>query len=434
MLTDGALTSGRTCTLAYSSPLPVPPDQDQRLRVLLLRDIWSAAAIAFEVLTGEMYDKDKPKRLIDIDPEIPREVDFIVYRALDHRYATAKAFKEDLERFLDHKPIPQYSQTFWYKGRKFCRRSPWTAATIIALAIGLLVSSFFEEKSRMAAKRINEQAAELHKQQLRLEHQSAQLRDQIERQTTTLAALDDILFKVDPDERRQRALTVDYLLEGYLQTARTYSGKVPEAAAPVLMAAGRIYDNSELSDHAIGPLKDGVALYRTIAQFGNRNKLENGLNWLSWAYTHQQPPLTNDALVAAQECWELRRARLGVHNIDTLAAMADLASMELRAGLPSGKDRFLDCLALFLVNQGTVDQLKAKREEIQAEIGGILLQLNSSPDNRDSLHRFVTPFLKQEGGRLRHRLHSHSLVSTFMITLLPSSVFLKHMHLSCRAI
>lgn len=103
--------------------------------------------------------RESPRRPRAIDPAIPRDLETIVLRAIEkepgHRYPTAAAMAEDLERFLSGRPILGRPISPWRRAWGWARRNPATAGALVAgaavLAIGAAGGLFGLVKSRDAA-------------------------------------------------------------------------------------------------------------------------------------------------------------------------------------------------------------------------------------------------------------------------------------------
>ena len=82
---------------------------------------------------------DSPEAPRKLDPKIPRDLETIVLKAIakepGDRYATAQALGEDLERFLEDRPILARRSTTVEQFWRWCRRNPWLAGANITAAV-----------------------------------------------------------------------------------------------------------------------------------------------------------------------------------------------------------------------------------------------------------------------------------------------------------
>jgi tetratricopeptide (TPR) repeat protein len=105
--------------------------------------------------------------------ELPKDVECIVQKALraepEERYVTADAFAEDIQAFLDNRPVQARAGTGWYRARKFLRRywMPATAAAavILSLALGLFIAN----RERVIAQQRFSQVRDLSNQMFKLD-------------------------------------------------------------------------------------------------------------------------------------------------------------------------------------------------------------------------------------------------------------------------
>ena len=142
--------------LAAGSPAYMAPEQATRAaRLTVQTDIWGLGAILFEMLTGTPPYKGKdtpdtmrlrraqppdPPRLRD--PSIPADLDAICRHCLAQdpaqRYASARELADDLQRFLDGRPVSVREPSSGERVHLWMRRDPRTAALTGVLAITLL--------------------------------------------------------------------------------------------------------------------------------------------------------------------------------------------------------------------------------------------------------------------------------------------------------
>jgi eukaryotic-like serine/threonine-protein kinase len=155
--TELTRASGRALSLAYASP-----EQVSGAPLGVGSDVYSLGVVLFELLTGSrLYSPSRESRgaledaVLHADPPRPSEVsrnpvarralrgdlDTIVLKALKkhpaERYATANALAEDIERFLQGRPVLARPDRAAYRIRKFVGRNRLGvgAAALVALAV-----------------------------------------------------------------------------------------------------------------------------------------------------------------------------------------------------------------------------------------------------------------------------------------------------------
>ena len=147
------LTGELLGTLRYASP-----EQAMAKRGLIDHhtDIYSLCATLYELLTlNPVFDGndrhallhqigfEEPKPPRTIDPTIPVELETIVLKSLaknpGERYSSAQDLADDLQRFLEDKPIQAKRPTVVDRARKWMRRHPAVVvATVVMLVVGLV--------------------------------------------------------------------------------------------------------------------------------------------------------------------------------------------------------------------------------------------------------------------------------------------------------
>jgi WD40 repeat protein/serine/threonine protein kinase len=119
-------------------------------------DVYSLGLTLYELLTlRPAFDAADRERLIQqvtlcqpprprqLEPGVPRDLETIVLKAIarepGHRYATAAALGEDLQRYVDNRPIAARRVSGAERAWRWCRRNPMVASLTAAVAALLIV-------------------------------------------------------------------------------------------------------------------------------------------------------------------------------------------------------------------------------------------------------------------------------------------------------
>lgn len=145
-------------------------------------DVYALGAMLYEFLTGRppfraatpmdtvvQVINDEPVAPTRLQSGVPVDLETIALKCLqkdpDRRYDSAAALAEDLQRFLDGKPIVARPVGRIERVWRWCQRNPvvagLTALAVVLLLAGTAVSSFFAHQSKIRAEQAsqNEQAA-----------------------------------------------------------------------------------------------------------------------------------------------------------------------------------------------------------------------------------------------------------------------------------
>src|SRR5262249_15652893 len=92
-----------------------------------------------------------------LEPQVPRDLETICLTCLaketHHRYPSAEALADDLDRYLADRPIRARRTPFWLRGLKWARRRP---ASCGLLAAALLVGSILMVVTRDRERKLAE--------------------------------------------------------------------------------------------------------------------------------------------------------------------------------------------------------------------------------------------------------------------------------------
>jgi serine/threonine-protein kinase len=151
--------AGVTASGAAGTPLYMAPDQARGdVKKLDCRsDVYSLGATLYELLAGRppfqgdsalavmlkaVHEEALPLR--KIDSSIPADLETIVMKALEkepaRRYDTARAFAEDLQRYLDGEPIYGRRASLGYRLSKRARKH---LGLVVAASIAILIAAVF---------------------------------------------------------------------------------------------------------------------------------------------------------------------------------------------------------------------------------------------------------------------------------------------------
>ena len=263
------------------TPCYMPPEQAAaRKGLTTAADVYSLGAILYELLGGrppfraataletvrQVLEQD-PVRLRSLRPHVDRDLETICLKCLQKepggRYGSAAELADDLERFLDGRPIAARPVGVVRQAGRWCRRHPGMAALIaavlVSLAAGAGVASYFAVSAADEA------------QQARQQRDKARERYRLARH-----AIDQFHRRVG-ESPEMKARGVEQLRTRLLEDAAAFYERLgpedqesedpePNGRALVYLRLGEMYQLTGRSDRAEEAYREALALFETLAE------------------------------------------------------------------------------------------------------------------------------------------------------------------------
>lgn len=250
--TDKTRTRERLLTPEYASPEQVTGSAHSTST-----DIYSLGAVLYKLLTGRSPHviegaspdsmeaaicRTEPTRASLVNADLPKDLDFILAMALrkepDARYRSVEAFMDDVNAFLDHRPVHARGADPVYRLRRTLRRY-WVPVTAATLAIGgLTVGVISASRERAIA-----------------EQRFAQIRQVASR----FIDLNNQLSAIPGNTRLRQSVITSSL--DYLKVLESGAATDPDLAAEVITAYTRV---AEVQSVALGSVADQKKAEQTL--------------------------------------------------------------------------------------------------------------------------------------------------------------------------
>ncbi len=239
------------------------------------------------------------------------DLDNIVLMALrkepHRRYPSVEAFSEDIERYLEGRPVLAGKGSWSYRMAKFVRRN---ALAVAAAVVAFVLVAGFGVAMAFQSSRTSRALATAERERLTAERVSSFLVD---------------LFKVsDPSVAKGNAVTAREILDTGSAKIEAGLEDQPAVRATLMETMGRVYDNLGLYDRALPLLQEALEIRRGVHGTDHVD-VAASLNALANLRLHKGDYAGAEPL--AREALAMRRKLLGSESPDVAASLNLLANL-----------------------------------------------------------------------------------------------------------
>ncbi|HEX4956509.1 MAG TPA: tetratricopeptide repeat protein [Thermoanaerobaculia bacterium] len=297
----------------------LPFRRSHRALPLLMSEIDEQAAQRASTVVRRLKPEEAREVGIADPPRFARllegDLDTILARALQRdparRYRSAVAFAEDLERYLDGRPIQARPDSMAYRLRKWIGRHRFAAVAallvVAALAIGVGVAWWQFGVARDQARRADQQAARAEKEARRAER--------------VKAFLISIFQQSDPYQNRGGTVTARQVLEEGARRVESELEAEPEVQAELFAAISTIEANLGLVEPALEHAGKAVALSERLA---GSEGLQLGRSLGALGLAHQTAGRRQEAEAAFTRSLEALERSLGPDHLEVAEVKSNL--------------------------------------------------------------------------------------------------------------
>jgi serine/threonine protein kinase len=241
---SSTMTGTRMLTPDYASP-----EQVNGFQITTATDIYSLGAVLYKLLTGispHRFQGDSMEAVTSaicagrilppskLEPALRGDLDTILMKALrkepQDRYETVEQFADDLQKFLEWRPISARKGETWYRARRILRRH-WalavaTAAVIASLSAGLYIAErqrSIAERQRLVAERRFDQLRQLSRRLIDLDGAIRILPGSVEARQRLVSASLEYLEGLSRDSSGDMDLAQE-TADGYWRMSRILGG------------------------------------------------------------------------------------------------------------------------------------------------------------------------------------------------------------------
>eukprot|EP00913_Durusdinium_trenchii_P005663 g5281.t1 len=136
-----------------------------------------------------------------VNPAVDHDLDTIVLKALqknaEHRYASAREFADDIDRFLQHRPILARRTSAAARSWRWAKRNRLAAALLVLISVSLVAGLGLTSYASVVYRRMADEESRLRKEETRLREEEARLRVDLSESlyVASMNAADDVIEK-----------------------------------------------------------------------------------------------------------------------------------------------------------------------------------------------------------------------------------------------
>ena len=243
-------------------------------------DVYALGVCLFELLAGERptdlsgvspavaadrLRREEPRGLRQVDPSLPRELEWIVACALERdpgrRFLAVRDLGEDLRRFLAGEAVSAGAPSWHYRLRKSIERHRLLTATgvvtfLASVAVFVVIARALETERGLRAE------ADLGRQEAE---------EEARRTSAAVAFVLELFHRMNPEEDGPDARAMDLLEAGSEAVAHSFGGR-PDLQVEVRRGLAQAFVHAELYEQALEQLELALADAEGIVEGGGREE------------------------------------------------------------------------------------------------------------------------------------------------------------------